>query len=220
MLDTLSSTTHSRKAFYASHPCPCPAAVAVAFVDQWQWLPQCFWAVAIISQRFLPLPSSCVLCIPSNKVTRVLSTLHQLGNFDFYLTSINFVQGQLFLLVCFLFCLRLLFVISVLGITLCTGGITCFWAKNLVLANTNPLTVKWISQFMSFEFNFVTFFPNLWRFDFFAFVPLPSPFLCLGLSLPLPLSLNLSLAVVTIVDFANLLVVWQCLRSVLNTSAI
>jgi len=31
-----------------------------------------------------------------------------------------------------------------------------FWQRNLVLARENPLTVKWISQFMSFEFNFVT----------------------------------------------------------------
>lgn len=31
-----------------------------------------------------------------------------------------------------------------------------FWQQNLVLARENPLTVKWISQFMSFEFNFVT----------------------------------------------------------------
>lgn len=31
-----------------------------------------------------------------------------------------------------------------------------FWQQNLVLARENPLTVKWISQYMSFEFNFVT----------------------------------------------------------------
>lgn len=77
----------------------------------------------------------------------------------------NFIQGQLlFRLVRFSCSLSFSFPCLVLGITQCCHpvGITCFfffWAKNLVLANRNPLTVKWISQFMSFEFNFVTFFP-------------------------------------------------------------
>lgn len=77
-----------------------------------------------------------------------------------------------------------------------------FWQQNLVLARENPLTVKWISQFMSFEFNFVTlagapalcFFFSLWpsslgtfkwicfallvSFSFWFWYPLPFHLVC------------------------------------------